>query len=648
MPEPDYNTYAVSSAPTSSPSPKSRPSGLGSRKMDADMYAGSSYATTSGAGTSSAKQKSSAKATSTGSSAAAATANDDDGPGYGQLYSNTAMALTAAGATLKAPTQAVYNPMNLYSSQSMQEISTEINDYLRNTAVDDALREALNIPEVYQGAQTQEEPDPNITDPDVLRDALQPEPITVEELPDVIVKAGDTLTAIAEANGVPVQDVIDANPHIKNPDLIRPGEIVSMPAAQAEMGLGRASIMSAQQDIGQARASLIMKGIDKLFGLFPPKTDIEKKAKSELEYFLDAQPESSLPDFFKYVPDKVQLAEYMKGRAERKKAAGAMNFSDRSALTNMDNLQFVDIEPEMDDAGLMTRPKARPEGLRALSEPEKNKAAQKYLGITADGIWGKGSTRKLAGWQYQNGVPVSGVLDEATIKAMENPETEDPRKEITRKSVLNTAGTAPDISKVKDWAKENIKDPMRAAAFVATVEAETGNRALVESGHTVRSAVRTFVTNNKYMHEGDDVTRPLTAKGKRRKQKLEALGSNATGDEIFDFIYGPDTDAIGGRLGNTSATDGSKYKGRGLVQITGKDNYQRVGNIIGVDLVNNPELVKDPKYAAAAAMAYLTLPGKDFFDGTLTSDKLASAIGHTGSAAARWTAAEALKNEMYP
>ena len=187
------------------------------------MYAGSSYAPTSGAGTSSAKQTFSSSATSTGS----ASNKSDDGPGYGQLYSNTAMALTAAGATLKAPTQAVYNPMNLYSSPNMQEIATEIKDYLRGTSVDDALREALNIPEVYQGAQTQEEPDP-IVDTDKLKDALQPEPITVEELPDVIVKAGDTLTAIAEANGVPVQDVIDANPQIANPDMIRPGEVVKL------------------------------------------------------------------------------------------------------------------------------------------------------------------------------------------------------------------------------------------------------------------------------------------------------------------------------------------------------------------------------------------------------------------------------------
>jgi predicted chitinase/LysM repeat protein len=238
MPEPDYNPSAVSSAPTSSPSPQSRPSGLGSRSgrnMDADMYAGSSYAPTSGAGTSSATQTFSSSATSTGSFTGAASNKSDDGPGYAQsynpaaaLYSNTATAMTAAGATLKAPTQAVYNPMNLYSSQNMQEISTEINDYLRGTAIDDAMREALNIPEVYQGAQTEEEPDPNITDPDVLRDALQPEPITVEELPDVIVKAGDTLTAIAEANGVPVQDVIDANPQIANPDMIRPGQKVKL------------------------------------------------------------------------------------------------------------------------------------------------------------------------------------------------------------------------------------------------------------------------------------------------------------------------------------------------------------------------------------------------------------------------------------
>jgi LysM repeat protein/GH24 family phage-related lysozyme (muramidase) len=350
--------------------------------MDADMYAGSSYAPTSNAGTASATQTPSPKATSTGSFTGAASNKSDDGPGYGQpynpaatLYSNTATALTNAGVNLTPPTQASYNPMNLYSSQSMAEISTEINDYLRNTAIDDAMREALGIPEVYQGIPTAEEPEPNI-DMSVLQGALMPEPITVEELPEdkmfegmdgsymfeeeVTVKAGDTLTAIAEANNLPVQDVIDANPQIANPDMIRPGQKVNLTKRLDTKGETPArelpevlSIPEAAAYMGKERATLIMKGIDKLFGLVPPKTDIEKKAKSELEYFLDAQPESSLPDFFKYVPDKVQLAEYIKGRAERKKAAGTMNFSDRSALTYMDNLQLVDIE-DAQPAGLMS------------------------------------------------------------------------------------------------------------------------------------------------------------------------------------------------------------------------------------------------------------------------------------------------------
>jgi LysM repeat protein len=65
----------------------------------------------------------------------------------------------------------------------------------------------------------------------VLQDALQPEPIIVEELE---VKAGDTLSGIAKDKGVSLQSVIDANPQIKNPDMIRPGEVVSIPDPRFE------------------------------------------------------------------------------------------------------------------------------------------------------------------------------------------------------------------------------------------------------------------------------------------------------------------------------------------------------------------------------------------------------------------------------
>lgn len=43
--------------------------------------------------------------------------------------------------------------------------------------------------------------------------------------------------------------------------------------------------------------------------------------------------------------------------------------------------------------------------------------------------------------------------------------------------------------------------------------------------------------------------------------------------------------------GNESSGDGWKYRGRGALQLTGKDNYKKFSDSIGVDLVNNPDLV---------------------------------------------------------
>lgn len=52
----------------------------------------------------------------------------------------------------------------------------------------------------------------------------------------------------------------------------------------------------------------------------------------------------------------------------------------------------------------------------------------------------------------------------------------------------------------------------------------------------------------------------------------------------------------GGRLGN-APDEGFKYRGRGYFQITGKENYARIGKAIGEDLVDNPDLANDPVVA---------------------------------------------------
>jgi len=57
-------------------------------------------------------------------------------------------------------------------------------------------------------------------------------------------------------------------------------------------------------------------------------------------------------------------------------------------------------------------------------------------------------------------------------------------------------------------------------------------------------------------------------------------------------------------LGNTSAGDGVKYKGRGPIQVTGKTNYIIMGMLLDLDLVDNPDLLLDPQNGIDAACAF--------------------------------------------
>jgi putative chitinase len=67
-------------------------------------------------------------------------------------------------------------------------------------------------------------------------------------------------------------------------------------------------------------------------------------------------------------------------------------------------------------------------------------------------------------------------------------------------------------------------------------------------------------------------------------------------EKIANKVYG-------GRMGNAdeSSGEGWKYRGRGIKQLTGKENYERCGSGLGVDLVGNPDLLLEPKYATLSA-----------------------------------------------
>lgn len=54
-------------------------------------------------------------------------------------------------------------------------------------------------------------------------------------------------------------------------------------------------------------------------------------------------------------------------------------------------------------------------------------------------------------------------------------------------------------------------------------------------------------------------------------------------------------------LGNTFKGDGIRFKGRGLIQVTGRANYAACGKVLGLDLILFPELLEQPLYACRSA-----------------------------------------------
>lgn len=59
-------------------------------------------------------------------------------------------------------------------------------------------------------------------------------------------------------------------------------------------------------------------------------------------------------------------------------------------------------------------------------------------------------------------------------------------------------------------------------------------------------------------------------------------------------------------LGNTEPGDGRRFKGRGLIQLTGRANYTACGRALGIDLVWSPELAEDPIVGLRVALWFWT------------------------------------------
>ena len=98
-------------------------------------------------------------------------------------------------------------------------------------------------------------------------------------------------------------------------------------------------------------------------------------------------------------------------------------------------------------------------------------------------------------------------------------------------------------------------------------------------------------------------------------------------------------------LGNTQPGDGMKFKGRGLIQITGRANYMACGEGLGLDLIKQPELLEKPQHACMSAAWFWATRGINTLADAGQFDKITRRIngGQNGAADRQALYARALK-----
>lgn len=141
-------------------------------------------------------------------------------------------------------------------------------------------------------------------------------------------------------------------------------------------------------------------------------------------------------------------------------------------------------------------------------------------------------------------------------------------------------------------------DADELAQFIGNVAHETANFTKLKESTLYRAPRLLQIFGPKTRRDGTVIPGRNGLNTLAQAQTICSKGSAG----IAEFIYGG---AWGAKnLGNISPGDGAKFIGRGYIQITGRSNYTRYGNLIGIDLVTNPEKALEPEIAAKIAIRF--------------------------------------------
>lgn len=153
---------------------------------------------------------------------------------------------------------------------------------------------------------------------------------------------------------------------------------------------------------------------------------------------------------------------------------------------------------------------------------------------------------------------------------------------------INAGSAAPGIAALKAaCAKYGITSPIAIAALLGIAGGECRWK-LVEEG---------------FNYSADRLLQVFPSVFKGDKALAQQYAGNPN-NSLPEFLYGYTT-SKGKGLGNTQPGDGGNFIGRGYIQLTGRANYKRYGDMVGQDLINNPKLLSDPTIAAEVSVKYM-------------------------------------------
>ena len=236
--------------------------------------------------------------------------------------------------------------------------------------------------------------------------------------------------------------------------------------------------------------------------------------------------------------------------------------------------------------------------LKVGSKGEDVKKLQAKLGLGADGVFGPGTEKAVKKWQVDHDLVADGIVGDSVWSKMFDIDVITEDKVIAppvSASIPNSnlkldklKGHIPDsvIAQIPDTAaKFGITTPLRLAHFLSQCGHESaGFKAVQENlNYSAKGLMGIF---KKYFP-----TQTLAEQYQKNPQKIASK------------VYG-------GRMGNgdESTGEGYKYRGRGFLQTTGKENYTKFTKFIGEDCVSNPDLVAT-KYPLASAAFFFQSNG---------------------------------------